>query len=75
MSTVNKAWVYTILPSRAKAKYLQVVLDRKRVKATYTKTRSGNHEISFPVSRGMTIQEAILLLSHLVPEGTEVYAS
>ncbi len=70
MSTVNKATVYADLLRLRTAFSLRDKLDKRRVRSF----RSGNR-VGFTVPTGMTVQEAILLLSRLAPEGTEIFAS
>lgn len=77
MSTVNNAKVWAKIPAR-KSRALQKKLDARRLRPFYeTKgtPTSGQETIGFQVPQDMTVQEAILLLATLVPEGTEIHAS
>lgn len=78
MTTVNNADVWCELPTSQKAANVWRKLDALRVSPNVFNNRNSpmvSTCVSFPVPRGMTVQEAILLLAGLVPEGTEVYAS
>lgn len=76
MSTVNKARVWCEVNSGYSALQIRYRLDRARVSPILQDKRpNGLRRVSFQVPTGMNVQEAILLLSRLVPEGTEVYAS
>ncbi len=72
MSTTNKAKVWCLLPTVKDAALVALALDRRRMKprANGIATR-----VEFNVPRGMTIQDAILVLSRIAPRGTEIFVS
>ena len=75
MSTVNRARVFAMVPSR-KAPFVARKLDKLRLPVRLClKNGDGLTQVGFDVPRDMTTQSAILLFDSLLPEGTEIYAS
>lgn len=76
MSSVNKARVWVELRVRA-ALTLQQDLDALRLHPYYEfeGVPDGRRRVGFRVPQDMSVQDAILKMSHLAPAGTTVYAS
>jgi hypothetical protein len=76
MSTVNKAKVWANLKVKPALRLLDQ-LDFRRVKPfyDYENVEDGYRKVGFFVPKGVTVQEALVLMAKLAPEGTEIFAS
>ncbi len=82
MSTVNKAKVWVKLKVKL-ALGVSASLDAMSIKPFYTIIDNEDHapipngyrHVGFNVPKGMTVQEALVLMAKLAPEGTEIFAS
>ncbi len=75
MSTVHKAKVWALVPTQ-RAKHLPREFSIRRLRnCVYARESRGMTKVGFEVPKDCTVQEAILLLFQLTPEGTEIYAS
>jgi len=72
MTTVNKAKVWAKVPSN-RAKHLPRKFGELRLRGcVYQKDGTGMIKVGFNVPQDCTAQEAILLLSSLIPEGIDI---
>lgn len=75
MSTVNKAKVWAFVPT-TRAKQLPRTFSVRRLRnCVYQPDGKGLTKVGFDVPVDYTVMQALVLLSQLTPEGTEVYCS
>lgn len=74
MSAVNKGKVWVVIAAR-RAPILVRKLDQRRVRPSMIETQTGRRKVQFDCPRGMTMQDAIMVMADCAPQDVEIYAS